>query len=498
MLRTSLLLAIAFIAAALGTASAQHPNIVIIYADDLGYGDPGCYGSKHIPTPNIDRLAREGLRFTSGYAAAATCTPSRYAMLTGEYAWRQEGTGILPGNASLIIRPGRTTLPSMLRQAGYRTGAVGKWHLGLGTSDLDWNKEIKPGPLEIGFDHCFLMPATGDRVPCVYVENHRVVGLDPTDPIEVAYGRPIPGEPTGRANPELLKIRPSHGHDMSIVNGVSRIGYMKGGKAAHWKDEDMADVFSREAVRFVTASKDKPFFLYFALHDPHVPRVPHPRFVGKTSLGPRGDAIVQADWCVGEVLKALDEQKLAVNTLIIVTSDNGPVLDDGYQDEAVTKLGDHRPSGPLRGGKYSKFEAGCRVPFVLRWPARVKPAVTDAMVSQVDFLASLSALTGQSFDKSAAPDSQNNLPALLGETKTGRDEVVLQGAGGIALRRGDWKFIPPSRGQKKNASANIELGNDTEPQLYNLAEDLGEQNSLAEKQPERVRELAARLEQLRQ
>jgi arylsulfatase A-like enzyme len=284
---------------------------------------------------------------------------------------------------------------------------------------------------------------------------------------------------------------------MSIVNGISRIGYMKGGRSALWKDEEMADTFAREAVSFIEASRGQPFFLYFALHDPHVPRVPHPRFVGQTELGPRGDAIVQADWCVGQVAAALERLGLAENTLFIVTSDNGPVLDDGYEDDAVTKAGDHRPSGPLRGGKYSKFEAGCRVPFVVRWPARIKPGVSDALVSQIDLLASFAALTGQPLAESDAPDSLNMLPALVGESPAGREYVVLQGAGGLALRRGNWKFIPPSRGLKRNASTNIELGNDTEPQLYDLASDLGEQRNLAAAHPDRVQALGAELESLR-
>ncbi|CAN5818760.1 sulfatase-like hydrolase/transferase [soil metagenome] len=476
--------------------SAAQPNIVLLYADDLGYGDVGAYGSKQIPTPNMDRLAKEGLRFTSGYSPSATCTPSRYAMLTGEYAWRQKGTGILPGNAALIIKPGRTTLPSLLQKAGYQTGVVGKWHLGLGDGNIDWNGEIKPSPNEVGFNESFIMAATGDRVPCVYVRNHAVVGLDPKDPIEVSYQTNFPGQPTGKDNPELLKMKPSHGHDMSIVNGISRIGYMKGGKSALWKDEDMADTFKGEAVKFIENNQKAPFFLYYALHDPHVPRVPHARFVGKTDLGPRGDAIVQADWCVGEILNTLDRLKLAENTLVILSSDNGPVVDDGYQDEAMERLSNHTPSGPLRGGKYSKFEAGTRVPFLVRWPARIKPGVSDAVVCQVDFMATFAALTGQSLASEDAPDSLNILPALLGESPTGRDHLVEHG-NGLALRSGSWKYIEPAKGEKRSTNTKTESGNEPQPQLYDLNTDLGENTNVAAQHPDKVKELQSQLESIR-
>jgi arylsulfatase A-like enzyme len=282
----------------------------------------------------------------NAHCTSATSTPSRYSLLTGEYAWRRQGTGIARGDAPAIIPSGKTTLPSLLKNAGYTTGVVGKWHLGLGPeAGADWNAEIRPGPMELGFEYHFLIPATGDRVPCVYIENNRVVGLDPADPIRVSFDEPILDEPTGKDHPELLKMHPSHGHDQTIVNGISRIGYMSGGKSARWKDEDMADVITAKAVEFISKNKEKPFFLYFSTHDIHVPRVPNQRFAGKSGLGPRGDVILEFDWSVGEIVKTLDKLNLSGNTLLIITSDNGPVVDDGYRDEAVEKLDGHTPSG---------------------------------------------------------------------------------------------------------------------------------------------------------
>jgi arylsulfatase A-like enzyme len=478
-------------------AGGSPPNVVIVYADDLGYGDPSAYGATRFQTPRIDGLAAQGLRLTNAHAAAATCTPSRYAMLTGEYAWRRKGTGVLPGDARLIVEPGRTTLASVMKRAGHRTGVVGKWHLGLGDGRIDWNGDIRPGPREIGFDESFLVPATGDRVPCVYVENGRVVGLDPKDPIEVSYEHPVGDEPTGKAHPELLKMHPSHGHDMTIVNGISRIGYMKGGRAARWVDEDMADVLTAKATAFIERHRDRPFFLYYASHDIHVPRVPHARFAGRSGLGPRGDVILQLDWATGAILDTLDRLKLSDRTLVLFTSDNGPVVDDGYRDEAVEKLGGHRPSGPLRGGKYSAFDGGTRVPMIVRWPGRVKPGVSDALVGQIDFLASFAALIGQSLAREDAPDSLDVLGALLGDSRAGRDSLVEQ-AGALSLVSGRWKLISPSDGPKMSVPTNTELGNDPQPQLYDLSVDLGERRNVAGEHPEVVRELTERLARIRQ
>ena len=477
------------------TADAvERPNIVLIYTDDLGYADLSCYGATAVKTPNIDRLAAEGLRFTDGHAPAATCTPSRYALLTGRYAFRKKEAKILPGSANLIISPDQATLPGMLKKAGYKTGVVGKWHLGLGQGEIDWNAEIRPGPLEVGFDYAFLMPATGDRVPCVYFENHKVLGLDPNDPIAVSFGKPIGKEPTGKTRPDLLNMQPSHGHNQTIVNRISRIGYMSGGRAARWNDRDIADRFVEQARTFIRENKEAPFFLYFSTHDIHVPRVPNARFLGQTNMGPRGDAIVQTDWCVEQLMSSLSVHGIADNTLVIFTSDNGPVIDDGYEDQAVTLLGDHNPSGPFRGGKYSAFEAGTRVPFIVYWPGKVQPGTSSALVSQVDFLASLSSLVGQPTTHSS--DSKDLLPTLLGQQETGREYLVQQSKT-LSLRHNRWKYIAPGKGPKVNKQTNIELGLDSKPQLYNLAFDLGETTNVIDQYPEVAKQMAAKLEEIK-
>ena len=479
----------------------NRPNVVFIYADDIGYGDLSCNGAKTIHTPNVERLAKMGVRFTNAHSAAATSTPSRYAMLTGEYAWRKEGTGIADGDAASIIRPERYTMADMFKEAGYSTGVVGKWHLGLGDKggEQDWNKPLKPGTNDIGFDYSFIMAATGDRVPCVFVENDRVINLDPNDPIQVSYKKNFPGEPTGKDNPELLKMHPSHGHNQSIVNGISRIGYMKGGKSALWQDDKIAETLTGKAISFIEGHKDAPFFLYFATQDAHVPRVPSPQFVGKSSMGPRGDCLLEFDWSVGQVLDALERLGLDKNTLVILSSDNGPVVDDGYKDQAVELLGDHKPGGVYRGGKYSAYEAGTRIPFIIRWPAKIQPSKQQAPFSQIDTYASLASLLNQPLRKGAAPDSQEHLDVLLGKNNTGREYVVQQNLNNtLAIVKGEWKYIEPSDGPAIEFWTKMELGNDKQPQLYDLSSDPSEKTNVAKSHPEIVKELSALLESVKE
>ncbi len=478
----------------------QHPNVVIMYADDLGFGDIGCYGSPSIPTPNLDRLATEGVKFRQGYATAATCTPSRYSLLTGSYPWRNPRAAILAGDAPIIIDSEMPTLPGMLRNAGYRTGVVGKWHLGLGRGDLDWNKEISATPNDVGFDYSYIMAATNDRVPCVYLENRKVVHLDPEDPIEITYdwNRAFPGQPTGRHNPELLTMKYSHGHDGTIVNGVSRIGHMRGGRAALWDDETMAVVFAEKAVEFVTANKDRPFFLYYAFHQPHVPRLPGSRFKGATTLGARGDVIIEMDWCVGKMLDELERLGIRENTIVIFSSDNGPVLDDGYEDQAEELNGSHRAAGPLRGGKYSMFDGGTRVPFILSWPGTVHTGESGAIVSHVDFHASFAAMLDQSLSVNEAPDSMDVLDALLGKSDKGRDELVVEGKRAkTVLRQNEWVFIPPYDGPTISINTHIELGNSPEPQLYDLSQDIGQIKNIAADHDDVINKMRDRLREIR-
>jgi arylsulfatase A-like enzyme len=471
------------------TADTNKPNVVIFYIDDLGYGDVGSYGATGVDTPNIDRLAANGIRFTDAHSSAATCTPSRYSLLTGEHGFRVEAD-ILEGDAPLMIRPGKPTLAAMLGRAGYATGVVGKWHLGLGDGDLDWNDDISPGPLDIGFDYAFLLPATGDRVPAVYVENRQVVDLDSADPISVSYTGKVGDRATGYDNPELLRFAADPQHSDTIINGVSRIGHMGGGEAALWVDEAFPDVFTAKAVAFMREHRDEPFFLFHSFHDIHVPRLPNPRFEGRTTMGPRGDAIVQVDWMVGEIVAELQSLGIA----------NGPVLDDGYADQSVELIGDHRPAGPFRGGKYSAYEAGTRIPTIVYWPDSVEASTSNALLSQIDIYASVAGLLGVELEEREAIDSRNQIDAWLGRTDQGRDYLLEESVGTLALRKGNWKYILPwdGRGGLEWVAddKDIEGGFTSEPQLYDLDTDPGEQENLANRFPELVAELHAEAERI--
>ena len=475
-------------------AKSVKPNIIVIYLDDLGYGDLSSYGATELSTPNMDMLANGGVKFTNGYATSATCTPSRYGLLTGVYPWRNPKAKILPGSAPLIITTEQETLPKMLKRAGYQTAIVGKWHLGLGAGNVDWNEHISPGPNEVGFDDAYILAATQDRVPTVYIKDGYVDGLDKKDPISVSYKENFEGEPTGKDNPELTTMKWHHGHNNSIVNGIPRIGYMKGGEAAKWTDTEMADHFLVKAKDYVRNHKDKPFFLYYALQQPHVPRTPHPRFVGKSGMGARGDVILEADWCIGEFMKTLEEEGILENTLIVFSSDNGPVLQDGYYDEAIEKLGKHTPAGVLRGGKYSLFDAGNRVPFMAYWKGTIKPKVSDALVCQVDLLASLASLVKVEADEN---DSQDLLSVLLGKSKKGRKNIVLEAGSKTSLRAGDWVMIPPYKGKPLSWNSFVETGITEVFQLYNLKNDAGQKTNLAESNPEKLKEMIAEFEAIR-
>ena len=462
------------------------PNIIIIYLDDLGYGDLSAYGATELQTPNIDALANGGIKFTNGYASSATCTPSRYALLTGMYPWKNKDAKILPGTAPLLISTKQQTLPKMLKKNGYQTAIVGKWHLGLGTGFVNWNEKVTPGPNEVGFDESYILAATQDRVPTVYIKDGNVVGLDKNDPIEVDYKNNFEGEPTAISNPEMLTMKWHHGHNSSIVNGIPRIGYMKGGEAAKWTDTEMADHFLLKAQNYVKTHKENPFFLYYAMQQPHVPRTPHPRFVGKSGMGPRGDVILEADWMIGEFMKTLKEEGVLENTLIVFSSDNGPVLNDGYYDDAVEKLGKHDPRGGLRGGKYSIFEAGTRVPFITYWKGIIKPQISNAVICQMDLLASIADLLEA---KETSTDSKNVLRALLGKSTKGRENLIIEATGKTALRSGDWLYIPAYKGENFRKAVGIEVGNFPYEQLYNLKEDSAQQNNLAEINTEKLIEM---------
>ena len=476
--------AVALVAAILASACARgpaprHPNIVLILADDLGYGDLGSYGATQVRTPNIDRLATEGMLFTDAHTDASTCTPTRYGLLTGRYSWRTWlKYSALSTDAPLLIEEGRTTLASLLKAAGYNTSIVGKWHLGFGREDdfaqdrqgppnawrtradgPDWNGELKPGPLEVGFDYFYGIPVANSFPPYVLVENHRVEGLREDSPI-------------GSMEPK-------------------NYGAMEGGDGARWRHEELADQLTAKAVHQLEqlAGKPEPFFLYYAPHQPHIPNEPHPRFDGTSPVGARGDSIHELDWSVGEVLTSLDRLGLADGTLVIFTSDNGASRSD---EEG------HRPMGPvMQGRKGDLYEGGHRVPFLARWPVRIKAgAHSSEMISLNDMLATLAALTGQELSRSAGPDSFSILPALLGEEFRSplRPSLVVTagGTGKRAVREGKWKFIDGqgSFGYAHWREREERPGpEDPKGQLYDLENDIGERNNLFRQHPEVVSRL---------
>ncbi len=483
------------------TLNAAPPNVVVIFADDLGYGDTSCYGATKVHTPNIDRLAAEGRRFTDAHTASAVCTPSRYCLLTGEYAFRGDHWAPVFLKVGLIVDPDKTTVADVMKRSGYRTACIGKWHLGFGEETPNWNGALKPGPLELGFDYYFGMPVVNSHPPFVYVENHHVVGLDPDDPF--VY--------------DEVADTPIHLEKM----GINQIG---GAKAAHelYDDTYVGTTLAGKAVSWIKQHKDNPFFLYFPTTNIHHPFTPHPQFQGTSEAGRYGDFIHELDWIVGEVMRALDEEGIADNTLVIFTSDNGGMINLGGQD--AWKRG-HNQNGELLGFKFDAWEGGHRVPFIARWPGKIPAGtVSDELVSNVDLMATLAALTDQRLKGGEGPDSFNILPALTDEPKKPiRDHLVLSALREthLSLREGDWMYIPAQAGggfgsPKVGTHAfggfpalqfagqkNSDMENGTikpgapDAQLYNLKSDLQQTKNVIRDHPEIAEAMKRRLAEIR-
>lgn len=403
-------------------AERSQPNIVLIFADDLGYGDVGCYGATKVQTPNIDRLAKEGRRFTDAHSASAVCTPSRYALLTGEYPFRKNLWGPVMNPSPLVVDVTKPTVASVLKKQGYHTACFGKWHLGFGTEPKpDWNEDLKPGPLECGFDHYFGIPVVNSHPPFVWVQDHRVVGLDPTDPLK--YG----GKPETKLFREKMLAPP-----------------MSGAKAAHalYREEEHGSTLTEKATTWMRGHSDKPFFLFFSTPHIHHPFTPGAKFKGSSQAGVYGDFIQEFDWMVGEVLHTLDELKLRDDTLVILTSDNGGMLNLGGQE--AWQAG-HRLNGDLLGFKFDAWEGGHRVPFIANWPGQIEAGSTsDQLICHIDLLATFASLTGATLTAADGPDSLNVLPAWLSNpARPVRDQLVLapQKKQNLALREGRWLYI---------------------------------------------------------
>lgn len=484
-----------------GNQTNDFPNVIIIYADDLGYGDLGCYGATKVKTPNIDLLATQGRLFTDMHVASAVSTPSRYALLTGQYPFRIGSFGPVFDEQDLLIDTTQLTVADVMKASGYATAAIGKWHLGFGEGKPDWNGELKPGPLEVGFDYYFGMPTVNSHPPFVYVENHSVVGLDKNDPI--VYGQPA---------------------ETKVFDEKMNINKMGGAKAAHalYDDELVGTTLTEKAKEWIISHKEEPFFLYFATTNIHHPFTPHPRFQGTSECGRYGDFIHELDWIVGEIMKTLDEQGITDNTLLIFTSDNGGMLNRGGQ--AALTAG-HKQNGELLGFKFDAWEGGHRVPMIVRWPGKIKAgSKTDQLISNIDIIHSLASLTGYQLKEGDAPDSYNMLPVLLGSTDAElRDHLVLAPLkeSHMALRKGDWIYIgsqggggfsarnpgdhglggPPALKFAGQINSDIEDGkikpDAPREQLYNLDKDLHQRRNIIREEPALAEEMKENLRQLK-
>lgn len=497
----------------LKAADSAHPNVVLIFADDLGYGDLGCYGATKVQTPHIDQLAAEGRKFTDAHSASAVCTPSRYALLTGEYPVRANGGqgawGPLSPISGLIIEPDKLTVADVFKNQGYATAALGKWHLGFGVRETDWQKPLRPGPLDLGFDYFYGVPLVNSGPPFVYVENDRVVGGDPADPL-IHLG---PG-----THPEATSVTP-----IPPEAGRRTPNRFKGGVEAHkqYNDYLVGTVLAGKAVDWIAKNKGGPFFLYLSTTNIHHPFTPNKRFKGTSEAGLYGDFIHELDWIVGEVLQSLEDNGLSDNTLVIFTSDNGGMFNIGGQ--AAFEAG-HRQNGDLLGFKFGVWEGGHRVPFIAKWPGKIEAGtVSIELISNVDMLATVAALTGQKLEEAQLADSVNVLPALLGEPHSPlRDHLVLapRQPTHLSLRKGKWIYIgaqgsggftggPGDHGAGGPVSVsyvgsvnsdivNGKIREDAPPaQLYDLEADVNQTTNLYHQYPEVVREMEAILKTYR-
>ena len=500
---TRKLIAILVLALLAPVVGAEKPNVVLIFADDLGYGDAGCYGATKLKTPNIDRLAREGRRFTDAHSSSAVCSPSRYGLLTGKYPLRKNFWGPLPLRQGLTIDSNEVTLASLLKGAGYQTACIGKWHLGFGDKQPDWNGELKPGPLEVGFDSYFGIPSVNSGPPFVYVEDHHVVGADESDPF--VYGKK-----------SVTKVFPEK-------SGYGAIG---GGTAAHrlYDDELVGTTIRKRAMDWIDQrDTDTPFFLYLATTNIHHPFTPAKQFVGTSDCGPYGDFVHELDWIVGGVLDSLEERGFADNTLVLFTSDNGGMLH--VTGQKAWKLG-HRLNGDLLGFKFGVWEGGHRVPMIARWPGKIPAGTTcDALISHIDLLATLASLVDQPLPKEHELDSVNQLANFTHRTTTAlRDTLVLtpNSPKHLGIRRGPWVYVPAQNSggfQGKKVGDHLFAGAATMPftgrthsdivggrlkrdaptgQLYNLESDPTQQQNVYASHPEVVKKLDRVLQRYQQ